>query len=238
MTGKKDIDAAIVEIIAQYEIYGKEGSEKIQKAYEYAKKCHTGVTRKSGDPYIVHPVFATQELMSIEPDMTTIISTLLHDTVSDGSGGFDEIETLFGAEVRHIVEALDKVGMVKYRGDESTIDRLQRTLIAMAQDVRSIFVKFADRIDNLRTLQYHHDREKSQRIANESLSIYAPLATRLGLYGFKDTMETLALRELDLDGYLRVTGELAHYTLEQEQFLTHSVEKIRALLPEKYRESV
>ncbi len=108
----------------------------------------------------------------------------------------------------------------------------------MAQDVRSIFVKFADRIDNLRTLQYHSNPAKAQRIANESLSIYAPIATRLGLYAFKDSMETLALRELDLDGYLRVTGELAHYTLEQEQFLTQSVEKVRHILPKKYRESV
>jgi GTP diphosphokinase / guanosine-3',5'-bis(diphosphate) 3'-diphosphatase len=108
----------------------------------------------------------------------------------------------------------------------------------MAQDVRSIFVKFADRIDNLRTLQYHSNPEKAKRIANESLSIYAPIATRLGLYSFKDTMETLSLRELDLDGYLRVTGELAHYTLEQDQFLTQSVEKVRQMLPEKYRQSV
>lgn len=137
-----------------------------------------------------------------------------------------------------IVEALDKVGLIKYRGNEQTIERLQRTLLAMAQDVRSIFVKFADRIDNLRTLQYHADSAKAQRIADESLSIYAPIAARLGLYAFKESMETLALRELDLDGYLQVTGELAHYTLEQEQFLTQSVAKVREILPEKYRESV
>lgn len=108
----------------------------------------------------------------------------------------------------------------------------------MAQDVRSIFVKFADRIDNLRTLQHHKDPETAKRIADESISIYAPIAARLGLYGFKETMETLSLRELDLDGYLHVTGELAHYTLEQEQFLTQSVRKIRSILPEKYREAV
>jgi GTP pyrophosphokinase len=108
----------------------------------------------------------------------------------------------------------------------------------MAQDVRSIFVKFADRIDNLRSLQYHEDVETAKRIADESLSIYAPIAARLGLYAFKETMETLSLRELDLDGYLHVTGELAHYTLEQDQFLTQSVEKIRHILPEKYQQSV
>jgi GTP pyrophosphokinase len=101
--------------------------------------------------------------------------------------------------VRRIIEALDKIGFIKYHGNQSTIERLQRTLLAMAQDVRSIFVKFADRIDNLRTLQYHENTEKSRRIADESLSIYAPIAARLGLYAFKETMESLALRELDLD---------------------------------------
>lgn len=108
----------------------------------------------------------------------------------------------------------------------------------MAQDVRSIFVKFADRIDNLRTLQYHENPETAKRIADESLSIYAPIAARLGLYAFKETMESLSLRQLDLDAYLHVTGELAHYTLEQDKFLTQSVEKIKKILPEKYRDAV
>ena len=143
--------------------------------------------------------------MVIEPDITTILATLLHDSVSNGTGTLEEIEDMFGVDVCRIVEALNKIGLIKYRGDKSTIERLQRTFLAMAQDVRSIFVKFADRIDNLRTLQYHADPKKAKRIAEESLSIYAPIAARLGLYAFKETMETLSLRELDLDGYLHVT---------------------------------
>lgn len=238
MEKSRDTDALIQEIILQYSKYGDEGSELIQKAYEYAKKAHTWVTRKSGEPYIDHPVAATRELMSIEPDLISIVATLVHDSVSDGSGTFQEIEANFWGEVRRIVEALDKIWLIKYRGNEATVERLQRTLIAMAQDVRSIFVKFADRIDNLRTLQYHENSETAKRIADESLSIYAPIAARLGLYGFKEIMETLSLRELDMDGYLHVAGELAHYTLEQDQFLTQSVEKIKKILPEKYRGAV
>lgn len=238
MTKTVDTDVIIDEIIAQYATYGKEEGGLIRSAYEYAKKSHAGHTRKSWEPYLHHLVNATKELMVIEPDRTTIIATLLHDAVSDGDGKLEEIEKLFWLEVRRIVEALDKVGFIKYRGNQTTIERLQRTFIAMAQDVRSIFVKFADRIDNLRTLQYHEDKEIARRIADESLSIYSPIATRLGLYAFKETMETLSLRELDLDGYLHVTGELAHYTLEQDQFLTQSVEKIRQMLPEKYKNSV
>lgn len=140
--------------------------------------------------------------------------------------------------MRIIVEAFNKVRKIQYRGNMETVERLQRMMIAMAQDVRSIFVRFADRIQNLQTIQYHEDSERAERIANESLLVYAPLAARLGLYSFKDILETLALRTLDLDGYLHVSGELAHYTLEQETFLTKSVEKIRSLLPKKYANTV
>lgn len=238
MTQNIDTDALMKEIEELYMRYGSEDFSIAKRAYEYAKKSHTWHTRKSGHPYIVHPISAARELMTIQPDMVTLVSTIIHDTVSNGNATLDEIEKYFGVEVRRIVEALDKISLIKYRGNQATIDRLQRTLIAMAQDVRSIFVKFADRIDNLRTLQYHEDPKKWRRIADESLSIYAPIAARLGLYGFKETMETLSFRELDLDGYLHVTGELAHYTLEQDKFLTQSVQKIRSILPEKYRDSV
>lgn len=90
-----DIDGIIHDVIAQYQTYGKEDDAQIQKAYEYAKKSHKDHTRKSGDPYIVHPVLATKELMVIQPDMVTIVATLLHDSVSDGDGNLDEIEKLF-----------------------------------------------------------------------------------------------------------------------------------------------
>ena len=233
-----DIWAVIWDIKKRYLSYGEDEKKLIDTAYEYAIKSHEGRKRKSGEPYVHHPLLATQELMVIEPDLTTVLATLLHDTVSDGTGSFEQIESIFWSDVRRIVEALDKIGLIKYRWNEATIERLQRTLLAMAQDVRSIFVKFADRIDNLRSLQYHENAETRKRIADESLSIYAPIAARLGLYAFKETMETLALRELDLDGYLQVTGELAHYTLEQDKFLTQSVESVKKMLPEKYRESV
>lgn len=233
-----DIWAIIWDIKKRYLSYGEDEKNLIESAYKYAIKAHNGKNRKSGESYINHPILATQELMVIEPDLTTIVATILHDTVSDGTGTFEEIEKIFWPDVRRIVEALDKIGLIKYRWNEATIERLQRTLLAMAQDVRSIFVKFADRINNLRSLQHHENPEIAKRIADESLSIYAPIAARLGLYAFKETMETLALRQLDLDGYLQVTGELAHYTLEQDQFLTQSVERVRKMLPEKYRDTV
>ncbi len=232
------LESIIAEIQKKYLSYGEDREGLIGRAYEYAVNAHRWHKRKSGEPYITHPVSATRELMVIQPDLINIIATLLHDTISDGNGTLVEIESLFWIEVRNIVEALDKIGLLKYRWNKTTIERLQRTMLAMASDVRSIFVKFADRIDNLRTLQYHENKDTARRIADESLSIYAPIATRLGLYAYKETMETLALRELDIEGYLQVTWELADYTVEQERFLTQSVENIRSALPQKYHNTV
>jgi GTP pyrophosphokinase len=137
--------------------------------------------------------------------------------------------------VRRIVEALDKIGFIKYHGNQSTIERLQRTLLAMAQDVRSIFVKFADRIDNLRTLQYHENPEKSKRIADESLNIRS--LRRLGLYA---SGERWSLPALEARPRLISTGSRGTRSLHSraEQFLTQSVEKVRHMLPQKYRDSV
>ncbi len=134
------------------------------------------------------------------------------------------------------MENLDTLGNIKYRGDEGAIPKMQKMIISMASDIRTLFVKLGERIHNLRTIQYHNEIDRAKRIASESLFVYAPIAARLGLYEFKETLETLAFRTLDLDAYLHVTGELAHYTLEQEEFLTQSIDKIRALIPEKYHQ--
>jgi len=127
---------------------------------------------------------------------------------------------------------------VKYQGDSSNVTRMQKMLFVVAEDIRALFVKMAERIHNLRTIQYYEDQKKAKRIAEESLFIYAPIAARLGLYSFKDTLETLSFRALDLDAYLRITGELAHYTLEQEEFLTQSIKKIQSIVPEKYHKNI
>lgn len=115
---------------------------------------------------------------------------------------------------------------------------MQKMLLVVAEDIRTLLVKLAERIHNLRTIQHHHDAEKVKRIAEESLFIYAPIAARLGLYSFKDALETLSFRALDLDSYLKITGELAHYTAEQEEFLTQSIQKLKAILPPEFHETI
>jgi len=201
-----DCEAIIQDIIQRYEVYGERREvAKILAAYEYAQKAHTGVFRKSGNPYIVHPLLSAQELMILQPDSTTIIATLLHDTISHGSAHLDEINKLFGTEVGSIVENLNTMSRVKYQGTSSNVARMQKMLFVVAEDIRTLFVKMAERIHNLRTIQYYTDPKKVKRMAEESLFIYAPIAARLGLYSFKDTLETLSFRALDLDSYLRIT---------------------------------
>ncbi len=227
------------EIIQSYTVYGDTSEiPRIQAAYEYATHAHKGILRKSGDNYIVHPVSAAQELMILQPDSTTIIATLLHDVVSHGHGSYEEIGALFWLEVRSIIEHLDTIRRVRYRGESAKIARMQKMLLVVADDIRTLLVKIAERIHNLRTIQHHNDIEKAKHIAEESLFIYAPIAARLGLYAFKDILETLSFRTLDLDAYLQITGELAHYTLEQEEFLTQSIQKLKTLLPAEYHEKI
>lgn len=115
---------------------------------------------------------------------------------------------------------------------------MQKMLLVVSEDIRTLLVKMAERIHNLRTIQYHNDPEKAHHIAEESLFIYAPIAARLGLYAFKDALETLSFRTLDFDAYLKITGELAHYTAEQEEFLTQSIQKLKALLPSEYHDKI
>ena len=115
---------------------------------------------------------------------------------------------------------------------------MQKMLLVVADDIRTLLVKMAERVHNLKTIQYHNDPEKVRHIAEESLFIYAPIAARLGLYSFKDSLETLSFRALDLNAYLKITGELAHYTAEQEDFLTQSIQKLKAIVPSEFHEAI
>lgn len=228
-----DPDKVLQWIIAHYEALGDaDGAQRIVRAYEYAKQCHEGIMRKSGEPYITHPISAAQEMMKIEPDITTVIATILHDVVSHGTGKYEEIEQYFGQDIRDIVEQITILGKVKYHGQESSISRMQKMILAVTKDIRVLFVKLVERIHNLGTIQYHSP-ERAREIAEESLFIYAPIAARIGLYTLRDTIESLSFRHLDLDAYLRVTGELAHYTLEQEAFLVSSIEQLKKILGEE-----
>ncbi len=163
----------------------------IRLAYDYALNAHKGQIRKSGEPYINHPLETAIILAKMGMDQDTIIAALLHDVPEDTTYSLVEIKKNFGPEVAKLVGGITKLGVIKYRGMEKYAENLRRMFISMAQDIRTILIKMADRLHNLKTLD-SLPREKQKRIAQESLEIYAPIANRLGIGQVKGELEDLA----------------------------------------------
>lgn len=165
--------------------------DRIRYAFEYAKKAHGDQKRKSGDLYIVHPLATAVGLAQLGMDEATIIAGLLHDVPEDTETTLKDIKGEFGKEIAFLVEGITKLGQLKYRGMDRYVESLRRMFIAMAKDPRVVVIKFADRINNLETLDALPE-EKRRRIALESLEIYAPIANRLGMGEIKGTLEDLS----------------------------------------------
>jgi GTP pyrophosphokinase len=166
--------------------------ELLQLAYDVAERAHAGQFRLSGEPYITHPLAVACKLAELRLDEETIIAGLLHDVPEDTNITIAEIRKDFGNDVAKLVDGVTKLGTLKYRGMERYVENLRKMFVAMAQDIRVIIIKFADRIHNLETLQFLPKPEKRLRIALESLEIYAPIANRLGMGGIKGEIEDLA----------------------------------------------
>jgi guanosine-3',5'-bis(diphosphate) 3'-pyrophosphohydrolase len=152
----------------------------VRRAYDFAHVAHSNQKRKSGDPYFVHVVETAKNLASLGLDSQTITAGLLHDTIEDAGITRTEVELNFGETVRFLVDGVTKLGELKYHGDDRRAESLRKLLLAMAEDIRVIIIKLADRLHNIKTLEYV-DEEKQRRIALETLEIYAPLANRLGM---------------------------------------------------------
>lgn len=163
----------------------------IRRAFEYARDAHDGQLRKSGDQYIIHPLAAAMRLADLGLDDATISATLLHDVPEDTEKTLDDVREEFGEEIGFLVEGITKLGQLKYRGIDRYVENLRRMFVAMAEDARVIIIKFADRINNLETLDALPP-EKRRRIALESLEIYAPIANRLGMGEMKGELEDLS----------------------------------------------
>ena len=175
----------------------------IRLAYEFAAKAHQGQFRKSGEPYIVHPLAAAHMLAEMRIDPIIIIATLLHDVPEDTHVTLEEIEKNFGSDIASMVRGITKLGKLKYRGVERYIENLRKMFVAMAEDVRVMIIKFADRIHNLQTLG-SLPPPKQYRIALESLEIYAPIASRLGMDEMKGELEDLAFQYVYPSEYQRI----------------------------------
>lgn len=200
MKEKQTIDALIEKI----KTYSHESDlDMVRLAFNFADDAHRGQFRKSREPYIVHPLAAAHILADMRIDPIIITATLLHDVPEDTHITLKEIEENFGSEIKNMVEGITKLGKLKYRGVERYIENLRKMFVAMAEDIRVMIIKFADRIHNLQTLDALPP-QKRYRIALESLEIYAPIANRLGMAEMKGQLEDLAFRHVYPKEYERV----------------------------------
>ncbi len=217
--------------------FGEDKRAEIQQTiwntYIFAREAHDMQVRKSGEPYITHPLEAAKLLLRLSPDIVTVQACILHDVIEDTPRSEADIERLFGRSVAEICQWLSKLSNIKYRGEERSIESLRKMLIAMVSDLRVIIVKLADRLHNMQTLDHHPDPVKRERIALETLNIYAPIADRLGIFEFKEALETECFRILHPEEYLRITTELASLREQQDFFIHKAKEVIRSVISEE-----
>ena len=199
----------------------------IEDAFSFAEKAHDGQLRLSGEPYIEHPLSVAFILAEIQLDAASLIAALLHDVPEDAGVPISEIESRFGAEIARLVDGVTKLtrlseqvagGSPAVVSSEAQVENLRKMLVAMAEDIRVVFIKLADRLHNMRTLAIMPP-EKQQRIAKETLEIYAPLAHRLGIWELKWQLEDLAFRYLEPEKYRHIARMLAAKRTQREEFI-------------------
>lgn len=201
----------------------------IQKAYTFSEKAHAGQIRRSGEPYISHPLSVAGILADLRLDVDTIVTGLLHDTVEDTHATLDDIRKEFGDGVAKLVDGVTKISLISFKtSTERQGENIRKMIVAMGKDVRVVLVKLADRLHNMRTL-HHMPYEKQARIARETLEIYAPLASRLGISSIKIELEDLSFRYLHPDVYF----QLAQKVQKQEKDQSHYIEEVRRLITDE-----
>ncbi len=201
----------------------------VRRAYDFARDAHEGQLRKTGEPYIEHPLHTAFILTKIKADTPTIIAGLLHDVPEDTKRTLDDIENEFGHEVASLVEGITKLSKIKYRGIQRYSESLRKMFLAMAEDLRVILIKFADRLHNLRTLDGLTD-EKQRRIAQETLEIYAPIAGLLGIWSLKWQMEDICFKYLYPDDFKRLQYK---YEIERKVELNQYISQVKSIIHEK-----
>ena len=205
----------------------------LTQVFEFADMAHAGQKRKNGEPYIQHPLHTAYMLAEIKADLPTVMAGLLHDVPEDTSRTLAEIEKKFGAEVATLVEGVTKLGKIKYRGIERYRENLKKMFLAMASDLRIIFIKFCDRLNNLRTIE-SLPPEKQKRIAKETLEIYAPIAGLLGISLLKWQMEDICFKIL----YPEEFQDLEYkYEVEKKVERNRFFQKVKGILTPKLEEA-
>jgi GTP pyrophosphokinase len=204
----------------------------IRKAYVYCAKVHQGQTRLSGEPYIIHPLEVAGLLSHLKLDVPSIVTGFLHDTIEDTLTTSEELAEMFGPEVAELVDGVTKISKIHFKTkEENQAENFRKMLIAMAKDIRVILVKLADRLHNMRTLQFQPDI-KQRSISRETMDIYAPIAHRLGISWIKTELEDLSFRYLQPDVYFDLTTKIQRKKQERESFIFEIQDIIRKKLVE------
>jgi guanosine-3',5'-bis(diphosphate) 3'-pyrophosphohydrolase len=215
-------DPVLDPLLKVYRVTHPKGdASSIQKAYDIAERAHAGQTRKSGDPYITHPLAVATILAELGMTAPTLCAALLHDTVEDTPYTLEELGKDFGDEVLHLVDGVTKLDKVKY-GDSAQSETIRKMVVAMSRDIRVLVIKLADRLHNMRTLRYLR-QDKQERIARETIEIFAPLAHRLGMNTIKWELEDLAFATLHPKVYDEIVRLVADRAPSREQFLERVV---------------
>ncbi|GIP20797.1 bifunctional (p)ppGpp synthetase/guanosine-3',5'-bis(diphosphate) 3'-pyrophosphohydrolase [Paenibacillus sp. J22TS3] len=204
----------------------------IREAYDFAEQAHHGQVRKSGEPYILHPLAVAEIVVGMQMDSLSIIAALLHDVVEDTTVSLKEIREKFGNDCAMLVDGLTKLERIRFQSkEEQQNENYRKMFIAMAQDIRVIVIKLADRLHNMRTLKYQSE-ESQRRIAYETLEIFCPIAHRLGISAIKWEMEDIALRYLNPQQYYRIANLMHKKRAEREEYIENVISRIREKLEE------
>jgi len=233
-----DLEAEKKEILRRYRgllraaVHSKSPKDRkaIRKAFDISLEAHKDMRRKSGEPYIYHPISVARVVAEeLGLDTTAIVCALLHDTVEDTYLTLDDVEQLFGTREREIVDGLTKMSGVFDPGTSAQAENFRKMLLTLSDDVRVILIKLADRLDNMRTLD-HMRPDKQQKIASETLFMYAPLAHRLGLYGMKTELEDLSLKYKEPEDFQAIESKLRKGKAVRTRFINAFTLPIRRAL--------
>ncbi len=204
----------------------------VRRAYEFSARAHEGQLRRSGEPYLQHPIAVAGVLTSLKTDVTAIVAALLHDTLEDTVATPEELEKEFGKDVVHLVDGVTKIGKITFRNyEEKQAENFRKMVLSMADDIRVVLIKLADRLHNMRTLE-HLGRAKRQEIAQETLEIYAPLANRLGIGWIKNELEDLCLKHLKPEAYETLRVRVAKRDEDRQQYIAEVIQLVNRAMQE------
>ena len=236
MTTLNESNTTLITKVKEY--LSAEDVQKINEAYKFAEKCHSGQLRKTGDPYIIHPVFTAIYLSNMKMDWQTISAALMHDVIEDCGVTFEEIEGLFGREVAGLVDGVTKLPTLKISSKKTNISlsneisraaTIRKLLISTSEDARVILIKLADRLHNMETL-HALDKESILRISQETMEIFAPLAHRLGIWDFKWKLEDESFKYLFPKSYKEIANLISSKRKEREKYATRSIRMLEETL--------